>query len=523
VAGSGGRIRWVAFLLAKIVVLLTDSAEGRQAVIAAGAKPASKHIAPDRGFRCSFRDPGGQLVCVDNRIFRFVSPQGQSALKDFLSTETAHRFQEAARLVSSKALTTEEAAVLRTRISSQVAGIKAEWGVLEHSKIDFPSFPYEWPPEMLYAAGVLTLDLAQTALKEGMGLKDASPYNVLFEGPNPVFVDLLSFERRYPRDFTWRAYGQFVRTFLLPLALNKFCGSSVDRLFLAKRDGIRPEEVCRQLTLPQKLRFPFRTLATLPTWLTGKFSVSTPPVRQRVAHSDEQGRFILEALLRRTRRLLDRLEPAANQASKWSGYDSSNRYSSAGAQVKEAFVKDALREFQPKKVLDIGANRGRYSEMAARHGAVVVAIDSDYVVMGELWRRARSEGLNILPLVVNLATPSPAMGWRNRESSSFLNRAREHFDAVLMLAVVHHLLVTDGIPLSEILEASTELTRDLLLIEFVPPDDPMFRQLAYGREELHASLTQSTFEELCQEYYHIVRSQLITGTERRLYLIRKRR
>ncbi|MCI0621536.1 MAG: class I SAM-dependent methyltransferase [Acidobacteria bacterium] len=491
-------------------------------MIAAGAKRALKPASSDRAFVSSFRDPAGRLVCVDGRIFRFVNPQGLSALKDFLSTETAHRFQEAARLVSSRALTAEDTESLRGRIPAQMAGIDAEWGILEHSKIDFPCFPYEWPPEMLHAAGVLTLDLAQAALKEGMGLKDASPYNVLFEAPNPVFVDLLSFEKRNPRDFTWLAYGQFVRTFLLPLALNKFCGSPLDRLFLAKRDGIEPGEVCRQLTLAQKLRFPFRTLATLPTWLAGKSSGNGTPARQRLARSEEQGRFILQALLRRARRLLDRLKPVPNQVSKWSSYESSNRYSPAGAQVKEAFVSEALREFRPKRVLDVGANRGRYSELAARQGSAVVAIDSDRVVMGELWRRARSQGLNILPLVVNLARPSPAMGWRNRESSSFLERAREHFDAVLMLAVVHHLLVTDGIPLAEILEASTELTRDLLIIEFVPPDDPMFRQLAYGREELHTRLDQELFETACRKHYFIVRSLQIEGSNRRLYLMRKR-
>lgn len=199
-----------------------------------------------------------------------------------------------------------------------------------------------------------------------------------------------------------------------------------------------------------------------------------------------------------------------------------HRYSATGRQAKEAFVSEVLREFRPKNVLDVGANRGRYSEMAARHGSAVVAIDSDEVVTGEVWRRAQAKRLNILPLVVNLARPSPAMGWRNREASSFLERAREHFDAVLMLAVVHHLLVADGIPLDEILEVSAELTCDLLLIEFVPPDDPMFRQLACGRAELHAGLNREFFESACLKHYLIVRSLQIEGSNRRLYLLRKR-
>jgi hypothetical protein len=108
-----------------------------------------------------------------------------------------------------RALTAGDVAELPARMSPKLARVEAERGILEHSKVDFPSFPYEWPPEMLHAAGVLTLELAQAALDDGMGLKDASPYNV-FQGPNPVFVDVLSFERRDPRDFTWLAYGQLI-------------------------------------------------------------------------------------------------------------------------------------------------------------------------------------------------------------------------------------------------------------------------------------------------------------------------
>src|SRR5690349_129632 len=89
--------------------------------------------------------------------------------------------------------------------------------ILEHERIPFPSYPYEWAAPMLHAAGRLTLDLAASLAKEGMGLKDATPYNILFRGPQPVFVDLLSIERRDPRDAIWLPYAQFVRMFLSPL------------------------------------------------------------------------------------------------------------------------------------------------------------------------------------------------------------------------------------------------------------------------------------------------------------------
>jgi hypothetical protein len=152
----------------------------------------------------------------------------------------------------------------------------------------------------------------------------------------------------------------------------------------------------------------------------------------------------------------------------------------------------------------------------------VVAIDYDPVVLGPLWRQARHEKLDILPLVVNLTHPTPGTGWRNRECPSFLDRARGHFDAVLMLAVIHHVLVTDRVPLADILELAAELTKDILIVEFIDPSDSMFQRLTRGREELHKGLNNQYFEDLCSERFSIVRTQHIESSSRWLYLLRKR-
>jgi len=173
-------------------------------------------------------------------------------------------------------------------------------------------------------------------------------------------------------------------------------------------------------------------------------------------------------------------------------------------------------------VLDAGANTGHFSALAAQAGAGVVAVDLDAACVGSIWRRARESKLNILPLVVNLSRPSPALGWRNAECPSFLARATGSFDGVLMLALIHHLLVTERIPLEEILRLAYELTRSLLVIELVEPEDAMFRRLTRGREQLHASLNAKTFEQACMPYFEIVRSVALPGTQRRLYCMKRR-
>jgi hypothetical protein len=123
--------------------------------------------------------------------------------------------------------------------------------------------------------------------------------------------------------------------------------------------------------------------------------------------------------------------------------------------------------------------------------------------------------------VVDLSRPSAAKGWRNRECASFLERASGAFDAVLMLAVLHHLLVTERIPLEEVLDLAAELTTHLLVIEFVGPQDPMFQALARGRDHLHAHLSPAVFETACRRRFDILGSHPLTGTHRSLYLLRR--
>jgi SAM-dependent methyltransferase len=357
-----------------------------------------------------------------------------------------------------------------------------------------------------------------------LGLKDGTPYNVLFRGPEPVFIDVLSCERRDPGDPTWLAYAQFVRTFLLPLLVNRRFGIGLDQILTTRRDGLEPEEVYRWSGPLDRLRPAFLSMVTLPTWLGSRQSPDDQGIyRKKKLGNPEKARFILDSLLNGLRRKLKRLELRARKSSTWTGYmDANHNYSADHFAAKQKFVSEALAEFSPRRVLDVGCNTGHFSAMAAKAGASVVALDSDPVVLGQVWRQARAEKWNVLPLAVNLTRPTPGTGWRNSECSSFLDRARGHFDAVLMLAVVHHMLVTERVPLADILQLGAELTKDLLIVEFIAPEDSMFQRLTRGREELHRDLSHQLFENLCRERFDIVRMQHLDSATRWLYLLRKR-
>jgi Methyltransferase domain len=457
--------------------------------------------------RRSFRDPAGSVVHSAGRVLRYVNARGAADLAAFRESLIVEQFTRDGKIVGTSCLE-----------ASSEKGV----AVLEHERIPFPSYPYEWAPKMLRAAGLLTIDLAEALLSENMGLKDATPFNVLWRGPNPIFVDVLSFERRDPQDATWLPLAQFQRTFVLPLLANALLSVPLNRTFLANREGLEPEDLFRWAGSRLKGDRNYLTEVALPVWLGRRGKNRGAMYQKRRVESPEKAKYILASLFRRQRKLLSRTESPNGRSSVWSDYtDSSTHYSSAQVGAKNEFVEEVLRDFKPRRVLDIGCNTGHFSAMAARFGASVVAVDSDPEVINLAWERARTGNLDILPLAGNIANPSPATGWRNSECPSFLERASGAFDCVMMLAVVHHLLVTERVPLYEIVQLAAQLSTDLVILEFVGPKDPMFQRIARGRDDLHREDTVNAFEQTCHGVFDIVRSLILPESQRSLYCLRK--
>jgi hypothetical protein len=455
----------------------------------------------------SFRDPGGYVSISKDRVIRTVLPEGLDNLNACLDSSLASRFVKSGALIATQRLSPPSAAAL-----SEVQ--------VEHPLIPFASYPHEWPSAMLHAAAQLTLELCSALLDEGRGLKDATPANILFRGPRPVFIDVLSFENRDPLDPIWLPDAQFARTFLIPLLLHRRTGYPLHELFLFRRDGIAPEEAVRRLPGLRRWFPPDLGLVTLPAraprlendWL----------YRPRRTRDADEARFILGHHFRVLRKRLDRLAPAP-VASVWSNYEAAcPSYSPAQHAAKRQFVERALHEIKPARVLDAGANAGEFSLMAAAAGASVVSIDRDPETVAALWRSATAAGADILPLVVDLARPTPPAGWRGEEQAGFLERAEGFFDCVLLLAVTHHLIVTDQIPPDQIFDAIASLTTRWLVIEYVGPQDPMFRRLARGRDALYQSYTRPVFEECARRSFEIVNSLDIPSSDRAIYLLSRK-
>ncbi len=472
----------------------------------------------------SFRDPGGTLFSYGPQIFRKVSPAAADTLRRFLRTKTAENLIRSGKIIDSEEVSFNHSSADLDDRAQNVVGTFEEGGcLLEHHRVWFPSYPYEWPAEMLFAAGNLTLELACSLLPEHFGLKDATPYNILFQGPSPVFVDVLSFEERDAGDARWLPYAQFVRMFLFPLLMNREFGMRTHQTLLAHGEGVDLKHLYDLCSWSQRLRPPFLGSVSAPAWLNRYANSNHERLYHRTQQMDpEKANFILKGQFRRLEKLLQRAAPSEADHSAWSPYTDTFTYSEQQFDIKTRLVHEWIDSLRPPTVLDVGCNTGVFSEIAAKAGAQVVAIDTDAVVAGQTWRRAREKDLNILPLVLNLARPSPATGWCNAECASFLERAQNSFDMVLMLAVLHHLLVTERVPLPEILRMITQLNSRYVIIEYVSKDDPMFHKIARGRDALHSYFTREYFESACRQWFTILRKQQVQGDLRWLYLLERR-
>jgi len=423
----------------------------------------------------TFRDPQGRLFQDGESVLREIYPSHANDVLAWIRSPLAQRWIEQHRLVATEIL--ESAPDQRA--------------LLQHERIFFPSYPWEWTPGQWRSAAALTLDLCEESLESGFILKDATPLNVLFSGPEPVFVDVLSFEKRELSSPIWIAYAQFVRMFLLPLAAHVQLGWPLATV-MHRRDGFEPADLEPWLTFFERWRSPFRSLVTLPMMFEKRAGRSNMHLgTDRTRMSPDIATLTLRHTIRNTRTALNALVPP-QRPSRWSEYaETATHYPDKDHATKQAFVRRVLCSTRPAHVLDVGAHTGVYSRIAAECGAEVIAWDTDLRATDLNWQTAQKNRLPILPIVADFARPTPAVGWSNSEYAGLLARSAGRFDCVLMLGILHHLLVADQIPLESIVEQLAGISTRWAVLEWIPKDDAQFLGLSRGREELYAHLDEN--------------------------------
>jgi SAM-dependent methyltransferase len=459
----------------------------------------------------SFRDPESRVFYEGDQVYRALSPDG---LSDF-------------EALSATGLLDDERVVRTEVVADGAAGGRAARegllvhepaGVLRHERIPFVSYPYEWTFSMLKDAALVQLDLLLASLEHDLVLKDSTPYNVQFKGARPVFVDVGSFERIREGE-PWVGYRQFCMLYLYPLLLQAVKDVPFHPWMRGSIDGITPTQMRNLLSFRDRFRRGMFTNVFLHARLEAKYADRPDQVKQEVKRVFKKELFV--ANVRKMRKLVERLSWDPPQGV-WTAYGERNSYTDDDARRKDEFVRKVATGQPWDLVWDIGANNGRYSRIAAEGAKTVVAVDADQGPVELLYRDLRQEGNEqILTLTMNLADPSPGLGWRGLERKALPDRGKP--DLVLALALVHHVAIGANVPVKEFVDWLASLG-SALVIEFPTREDPMVKKLlAPKREGLHPDYELAYFERTLGEAFDVERSERLESGTRVLYFARPKR
>jgi hypothetical protein len=436
-------------------------------------------------------------------VFRTLSAAGLEEWRAVAERPLWRELQEERRVVA-----TEEAAL--DVYPDLLAGAAA--GVLRHERVPFVSYPYEWPFSMLKDAALLQLELNRRALRAGLALKDATPYNVQWRGARPLFIDVGSFER-LRRDEPWAGYRQFCMLFLYPLMLQAYKDLPFHAPLRGSLDGIAPAEA-RALLAGERFRKGVLSNVLAHARLESRYAGAEGGAVKRDLKRAGFNEELLAANFAKLEKLVRRLEWEPGETA-WTGYGEDNTYDAAAADAKAAFVREAAARRRAALAWDVGCNDGRYSRIAAENSDLVVAFDADHATVEALYRRLREEGReDVLPLVMSVTDPSPDRGWRGRERASLERRGTP--ELVLCLALVHHVCIAGNVPVRELLDWLGSLGARLV-IEFPDRSDPMVQRLLGGkRAGSNPDYERAAFERALEERFTVDRSAAVTDT-RTLY------
>ncbi len=445
----------------------------------------------------SFRDPSGFLFKYQDKLYRYVDPCYQEEYDSLLERGLYESLTQKALMIPHK--------------ETSLPILSEAYKIIEPQLVPFISYPYEWSFTQLKDAALLTLEIQKMALKQNMSLKDASAYNIQFLDGAPIFIDTLSFER-YIEGKPWVAYRQFCQHFYAPLVLASHADIRLFDLLRTNIDGI-PLDLASSL-LPRKTHFK----------LAIKMHIHMHAKAQQ-KYSDKS--ITKEPYLSKNRLLaiIDNLESSIKKLSwkpegtEWANYYENTNYSNSAQSHKAEWVRKFIKDTSPKSVWDLGANDGRFSRIAAQQQCQTLAFDVDPSAVEKNYLQTREKNETLLPLIMDLTNPSPAIGWNNRERMSLLERGPA--DMVLALALIHHLAISNNVPFPLLASFFAHICHHLI-IEFVPKNDSKVQRLLQTRKDIFDHYTQKDFEHAFGQYFDILEKEPIKNSERHLYLMKTR-
>ncbi len=451
----------------------------------------------------SFKDNHGNVFEFKRRIFRGLTKDGYSNFIKFKNDNTLEESINRGFLINSWE-------VDLSKETDSFEGLYSNF--IEHKKIKFISFPYEWSFEQLKDASLLHLNFQIFLLNKGYVLKDASAFNIQFENNKPIFIDLTSVVP-YEKGQVWTGHNQFCREFLNPLLLSSKKNIPFNNYYSGSLNGIPTEELNNIFSLFDKLSLNVFLHIFLKSFFQKKsYNLDKINKINKKTISKNSYYNILISL----KKWIEKLEiKKKNFFSLWSDYSKNNTYSNEQEKQKKDIIEKYFKSNKSNNCLDIGCNTGEYSFLALENGVEkVVGIDSDYIALNNAYKNSKIKKLNFLPLYIDLLNPSPKKGWMLNERSSFNDRFE--FDSQIALAVVHHICIGGNIDLKNAVKFLLSLSPKGL-IEFVPKNDYTVQKMLGLRDDIFDDYNEENFVRYLRAERKIVKIHYIKGSDRKIF------
>ena len=449
----------------------------------------------------SFRDPSGFLFLRDGALYRQVNEKYKN---DYDVLMQSGLYQ---------ALVDDGLLIKHDEVDIAPDEQSAAYRIIKPEQIGFISYPFEWCFTQLKDAALATLKIQKKAMKFQMSLKDCSAYNIQFHQGNPILIDTLSFEK-YEKGKPWLAYRQFCQHFLAPLALMSHSDIRLNQLSRIYIDGVPLDLASRLLSFWTNFKFSLLTHIHLHS-KSQKHYADKPVKQTRTGVSELAFKGLIDNLQSAVKKLT--YTPAGTE---WGDYYQDTNYSSIAFDDKVSHVAEFIDRIKPANVWDMGANTGFFSRIASDKDIPTLSFDIDPAAVEKNYLNIKEKKeKNILPLLLDLANPSPGIGWENTERTSLIQRAPA--DTVMALALIHHLAISNNLPLDRIAEFFAKICKNLI-IEFIPKSDSQVQRLLITREDIFDRYNRESFETEFSEYFTIETSVQIKESERIMYLMQSK-
>jgi hypothetical protein len=378
--------------------------------------------------RNSIVDDAGRVFFYRGKVYRAITSQEHADLYHTILQEPW--IEEAFK-----------SGLVRTRVCPEIS-LPGSLLTLEHESIPFETHPAEHTGYMHWLAAKAMVRVNLSLSKNGLLLKDAHPWNVMFQRGTPTIIDFGSITRSTVLPEHW--FDEFRRYFAVPIWLcctrwksyaREYRRQHVHGFGLKLFEGALLNNIAlgKLSTLARYRSTPVEFFQRLDSWLD----------RHKPPTSDPE----LWGDYRQCGDTLDPLKPVL---------------------PKQKFVFDMLSQEKPDKVLDFAANKGYYSEMAARLGAAVIACDIEEYCVDSCLHLAQQKGLAITPALLDFSWPTPCYGLGLYGSNSY---ERFGSDLVLALGLVHHICIAQQLPVEVFCDICMRYAAAGVVLEYVDPTD----------------------------------------------------